>query len=203
MSAQISRLRQQYSELHTQFHGKATPSGATTQPNDPALAADFSAAQAKPTSSVRRQNPDSPVSKSVRFRDQASAADEDANRAALFPYRDDPDADLERGIDASELSNEQIHTYHREVIAEQDEQLDRLGQSIGRQRELTMAIGDELDSQILLLDEVDDGVDRQQSQLNGARRRLEHVGRKAKDNWSMTVIIVLIVILVLLIVIFK
>jgi syntaxin 8 len=88
-------------------------------------------------------------------------------------------------------------------MAQQDEQLDRLGHSIGRQRELTMAIGDELDSQILLLDDVEDGVDRHLTRLGGARKRLDNVARKARDNWSMTTIIVLIVILVLLIVIFK
>jgi syntaxin 8 len=101
------------------------------------------------------------------------------------------------------MDNQQIHAYHSRVISEQDEQLDRLGASIGRQRELSMQIGDELDGQVLLLDEVEEGVDRHAGQFRRARGRLERVSRKARDNWSLSIIVLLIVILVLLIVILK
>ena len=88
-------------------------------------------------------------------------------------------------------------------VQEQDDQLDRLGESIGRQRYLGMQISDELEGQIALLDEVDRGVDRHQSRLDGARKRLKGVSEKAKANWGMTTIIILIVVLVLLIVVLK
>lgn len=101
------------------------------------------------------------------------------------------------------MDNQQIHEYHSRVIRDQDEQLDRLGVSIGRQRELSMQIGDELDNHVMLLDEVEEGVDRHQDQFRRARGRLERIGRKARENWSMTLIVVLIIILVLLIVITK
>lgn len=89
------------------------------------------------------------------------------------------------------------------MIEQQDEQLDRLGESIGRQRELSIQIGDELEGHVMLLDEVDESVDRHQSQLDRAGKRLQRVGRRARENWSMTLIVVLIVILVLLIIITK
>lgn len=101
------------------------------------------------------------------------------------------------------MSNQQIHQYHQQVMQEQDDQLDTLSESIGRQRHLAMQVGDELEGQIALLDEVDRGVDRHQGRLDGAKRRLKSVGEKAKQNWGMTTIIVLIVILVLLIVLLK
>jgi len=66
-----------------------------------------------------------------------------------------------------------------------------------------MQIGDELDGQVALLDEVDGHVDRHVTRLDQAKRRLGGVSRKAKANWGMTTIIILIVILVLLIVILK
>lgn len=66
-----------------------------------------------------------------------------------------------------------------------------------------MQIGDELEGQIALLDEVDEGVDRHQTRLDGAKRRLKGVSKKAGENWGMTTIIILIVILVLLIVVLK
>lgn len=149
-------------------------------------------------------------SKAVRFSDNASddesspsptKASADANRAALFPYKDDPGEDAPP--DHSQLDNQQIHEYHSQVLAEQDAALDRLGESIGRQREISVRIGDELDEQMEMLDDVDEGVDRHQNQLDRAKKRLGGVARKAKDNWSLTTIIVLIIILVLLIVVLK
>lgn len=106
-------------------------------------------------------------------------------------------------MDQSHLDNQQIHAYHSEVLREQDAQLDQLSTSIGRQRELSMAIGDELDGQALLLDDVEEGVDRHAAQFVRARGRLERFSRKARENWSMWVILALIVILVLLIIITK
>lgn len=105
--------------------------------------------------------------------------------------------------DHEQLDNQQIHEYHKNVIQEQDEQLDRLGVSIGRQRELSIQIGDELDDHIQMLDDVEQHMDRHQTTLNGARRRLGKFMRKAKENTQLTVILILICVLVLLIVILK
>ena len=204
---QTAQLRQQYTDLLHQFSSIAathstTPSSTLARPNDTRLSSDFSHAQQNfaPTTPSR-------ASKSVRFSDDPSstysdtdaAAAADANRAALFPYRDDEACPP----DHKNLDNEQIHSYHSHVLAEQDDQLDRLGVSIGRQRELSIQIGDELDEQAQLLDDVDEGVERHQSQLNRARDRVGRLARKAKDNLSMTIILILIVILVLLIAILK
>jgi len=191
ISSQLPRLKAQLTDLTAQFSQPTTttPSSSTlTHPNDPSLQRDFSAAQSKP-----------PKSKSVRFTDAPS--DPDPNRAQLFPYRDDPDPDA--APDHSALDNQQIHTYHSQVLREQDEQLDVLGASIGRQRQLSEQIGEELEGQVLLLDDVEEGVDRHQAQFVRARGRLDRFSRKARDNWSLTVIVVLIIILLLLIVITK
>lgn len=220
---QATRLRSQYDDLTSQFRGFPTKSASSlvrSQPNDPALSADFARAKdtrpRNPTSSsfLKRANPDSPnPSKSVRFTDNPRAAsaaaaaggsedaEYDANRAALFPYRDEPE---EGGPpDQGQLGNEQIHEYHKNVLRDQDEQLDRLGDSIGRQRELSIQIGDELDDHVQMLDDVDHHVDRHQSTLDGARKRLGTIARKARDNSQLTIILILICVLVLLIIILK
>ena len=141
-----------------------------------------------------------PSPKSVRFSDAPLVQDEDPARNALFPYRDDPTSGPP---DQSHLDNQQIHAYHSQVLEEQDEALDRLGESISRQRELSIQIGDELDEHVQMLDEVDRNVDRHQTTLDKARKNLGKVARKAKDNMQMTVILILIIILVLLIIILK
>ncbi|KAE9380462.1 snare-domain-containing protein [Stipitochalara longipes BDJ] len=203
-------LRSQYNDLTSQFRGVPTESTSSTisHPNDPALSEDFARAAERPrvasSSSFLKKSlrgtPAAPSPKSVRFSDAPLVQDEDEARNALFPYRDDPTAGPP---DQSHLDNQQIHAYHSRVIAEQDEALDRLGESIGRQRELSIQIGDELDEHVQMLDEVDRHVDRHQSRLDKARKNLGTVARKAKDNMQMTIIIVLIIILVLLIIILK
>lgn len=200
----LAEIRSQYNDLFKQFHGEnsTTAEATLSQPNDPTLRKDFEHAQTRTSIEAARKGNNA---KNVRFRDNPSQESldpiEEANRAALFQerYRDEEEPPDPTG----NMDNQQIHEYHQQVMRDQDDQLDRLGESIGRQRYLGMQISDELEGQVALLDEVDRGVDRHQSRLDGARRRLNKVGEKAKANWGMTTIIVLIVILVLLIVILK
>lgn len=205
--SQASRLRQQFDDLTSQFRGFPTTSTSSlNQPNDPSLSADFTRAKdpqpRNPSSSsfLKRSAANSPnPSKSVRFTDSPPDRAEEANRAALFPYRDEPEAPN----DQSQLDNQQIHDYHKGVLQQQDEQLDRLGESIGRQRDLSIQIGDELDDHVQMLDDVEGHVDRHQTRLDGARRQLGNVARRAKDNKQLTIILILVVVLVLLIIILK
>lgn len=193
LSAQLTRLHTQYTDLSTQFHGPSHTliKSSITKPNDPSLAPDFAATTTRPSKSP----------KNVRFRDDPSApdAEEFANRSALFPstYTDNPEPSASEA--QADLNNQQIHTYHKQVLADQDAQLDTLGQSIGRQRVLGIQMGSELDEQNEMLMDVESGVDRHQNTLDGAMGRLKKVARKAKDNWSWVTIAILIIILVLLI----
>ncbi|KAJ5488764.1 hypothetical protein N7539_003654 [Penicillium diatomitis] len=203
---QLGPLHAQYRELSAQFNGSEgdlSTTHSTTQ----------ASAGGRPSSTspdLKQPVPQHPSSKSVRFMDNSAAAaavqdeiddEDDRNRQHLFrPYRDEPSPPT---IDQSNMSNEQIHLHHDRVMREQDDQLDRLGESIGRQHQLSIQIGDELDGHVALLDGLDGDVERHQTRLDGARRRLDRIRRKAGDNWSMMTIIGLIIILVILIVILK
>ena len=178
------------------------------QPNSLSLKPDFECARIPthrtPSSSVlKRSSPTTPnPSKSVRFTDNPHSLtypNTDPNGVALLPYRDEP----EGPTDQSGLDNQQIHEYHKNVMQEQDEQLDRLGESIGRQRDLSIQIGNELDDHVQMLDEVEEHVDRHQSAIDRARKSLGNVARKSRDNKQLTIILVLIIILILLIIILK
>lgn len=194
----LSKLRKQYRELYSQFHGAAPTSPDVQKPNNPALSDDFAAAQSLPARQQAARN------KSVRFRDNPDDNDPEAqaNRAALFAdqerYRDEPEAP-----DQTDLDNQQIHAYHKQVLQDQDAQLDTLGQSIGRQRMLGIQMGNELDEHNELLDDVERGVDRHSNTLTGAQKRLSHIARKSRDNWNWITITILIIVLVLLIIILK
>lgn len=138
----------------------------------------------------------------MRFTDSLvdKTKDHDHNRNALLPYRDSPSPSTDRQAD---LSNSQIHGEHTQVLRDQDNQLDRLGESIGRQQQLSIQIGDELEDQVALLDDVDGHVDRNQGRLDGARRNLNRFRHKAASRSGMMTIIGLIIVLVILIVILK
>ncbi len=204
---QAERLRTQFDDLTSQFRGFPSKSiSLISQPNDSALSPDFARAKdprpRNPSSSsfLKRPGNNSPnPSKSVRFTDAPPDAQGEANRAALFPYRDEPDGQP----DHNALDNQQIHEHHKNVLQEQDEQLDRLGNSIGRQRELSIQIGDELDEHVQMLDEVEVHMDRQLSKMGKARKSLGNIARKANNNKQITTIVVLIIVLVLLISILK
>ncbi|KAF5642589.1 syntaxin 8 [Fusarium sp. NRRL 52700] len=193
LTESITSLQKQLDDLTTQFQGQPNSQTAETltQPNSEELANDFE--HATSTSPASRKP------KTVRFSDTPSSPS-----AELFGrYRDDPSDSAGYRDEAQGMDNQQIHQYHAQILEQQDEQLDRLGESIGRQRELSMQIGDELDSHVAMLDEVEAVTDRHQSRLDRASRMLGKVARGASENKQMTTIVVLIIILVLLIAILK
>ncbi|KAJ5629366.1 hypothetical protein N7528_003023 [Penicillium herquei] len=189
---QLIPLHEQYRDLSSQFYGESAQASNSASPD------------------LKQPVPQHPPSKSVRFMDNSAAAaavqeeideEEDRNRQNLFrPYRDEPSPPRP---DQSDMSNEQIYLHHDQVMRDQDDQLDRLGESIGRQHQLSIQIGDELDGHVALLDGLDSDVERHQGRLDTARRRLDRFRRKAGEHWSMMTIIGLIIILVILIVILK
>ncbi|KAI1471974.1 uncharacterized protein F4812DRAFT_416237 [Daldinia caldariorum] len=226
-------LQKQYNDLTSQFHGFSSPftESTLTHPNDPSLNPDFEHATTSPrnstsnapqpttitttttsssSSSNLRPKGARTASKTVRFTDNPmspSATDPDLE-AQLFGgsrYQDNPgDGDGMGYRDAAAgMTNTQIHAYHQRILDQQDEQLDALGASIARQRELSMQIGDELDEHVAMLDDVDVAVDRHQGRLDRARRQVGKMSRAAGDSKQMIAIIILIIILVLLIAILK
>jgi syntaxin 8 len=97
--------------------------------------------------------------------------------------------------------NDELLQRQSQVMAQQDLSLDVLSESISRQRELSIQIGDELDVQNGLLDEVDGMVDRSTNRLDSAARRLKSFTTSARENSRLTLIFLLILILFLLLVI--
>ncbi|KAK4118695.1 hypothetical protein N657DRAFT_583184 [Parathielavia appendiculata] len=226
LSDTLASLRKQYTDLSSQFQGHASPSTTSTltHPNDPSLASDFAHAQsshAEPSSPPPPPPPQKdtpppvpPTKKAVRFSSPSTDLEsQQKQRRNLFPYRDDPDSSSDPDsagyadhIASAQLSNTQIHAYHQQILQDQDAQLDALGASIARQRELSMQIGDELDSQVLLLDESERAADRQMNALGRARRQVGRVARRTAgsgEGRQLGAIVVLIIVLVLLIAILK
>lgn len=132
--------------------------------------------------------------KSVRFTDSPLKSEHNFPQ----PYRDDPHIP-----DHSYLDNQKIHSYNSRVIAQQDESLDRLGESLKRQRELSIQIGSELDEQVEMLDSIDQHVERHETRLKKTIYHLERVVRRAKGNTQVGVLAALVILLLFLIILLR
>jgi len=188
------------------------------------LEADYTSSY--PSTAINKPLPPQPSIKSVRFQDDPFTSNPQEYTQSLKSreYTDDPENDQERGklfststiqrytdneddvgLQSShgQLSNLQIHAAHKDILKRQDEHLDLLAGSVSRQKDLSIQIGGELEVQNGMLDEVDGVVNRQDERLKRAKKRLEGVARKAKDNWSWVTITCLVLILLLLIIVVK
>ncbi|OAA57961.1 snare complex subunit [Niveomyces insectorum RCEF 264] len=198
-------LQKKYADLTAQFHGLA-PTAVASSPSP--LSSSSSSAPAAGAAATK-------PAKAVRFQDKPlprpggnSRLDPDleAQRAGLFnrPYTDEPDDEATASSARyGDHDNVQLHQLHARIMADQDTQLDALGESIGRQRELSMQIGEELDGHVVLLEEADRLTEQHQTRLDRARRQVGKVARSAGECKQMVTIVVLIVILVLLIAVLK
>jgi len=102
-----------------------------------------------------------------------------------------------------DFDNAVVIQLQQRMIQNQDEDLDRLSDAIGRQQELGLMIGEELNYQVELLTETEGIVDRTEGRLNRAKRNLTKVSKKAKEKGSFWIIALLISVLVLIIIIFS
>ncbi|TQS38345.1 hypothetical protein Golomagni_01151 [Golovinomyces magnicellulatus] len=201
LQAQHDDLMKQY-QCESQKIGK---SSIATHPNDTGdliSSGDFTEDTIQPKvimpstlkTSFRGSPPSQNTAKSVRF----SESSQETDQRDYFPYRDNPSP-----VDHSHLDNQQVYSYHSQVIQRQDEALDRLGRSIGRQRELSIQIGDELNEHAEMLDDIDRYVDRHQTRLKRTMKGLEKAAKHARDNKQFKVIASLIAILIALIIILR
>ncbi|KAI8981737.1 hypothetical protein BDF20DRAFT_817315 [Mycotypha africana] len=88
-------------------------------------------------------------------------------------------------------------------MEDQDHDLDQLSDAIRRQRELGLMIGDELETHAQLIDETEEMVDQTDERLRRARKKLDYVGRRVKNNKSVCIVIALIIIFFVLVALFR
>ncbi|KAG0246124.1 hypothetical protein BGX31_004313 [Mortierella sp. GBA43] len=106
----------------------------------------------------------------------------------------------ENEVEVDHLDSTQMLQLQQRIMDDQDQNLDRLSQSLGRQREIGLVITDELDTQIDMLDDTEHLVDRTAHHLGTARRQLNRIAEKTKGckgcgPWG--IILILVVVLVL------
>ncbi|KAJ3190334.1 hypothetical protein HDU85_000630 [Gaertneriomyces sp. JEL0708] len=121
-----------------------------------------------------------PGSKRVRFEHPPSSSSEDT--------QDDVDAHGHLRL-------------QQRLMDQQDDHLDALSETLSRQKQIGLMIGDELDLHVDLLDETEERVDGVRARLSRAGRRLEDVVRReGGSSKGNTIICILVLILILVIV---
>ncbi|ANZ73196.1 BA75_01293T0 [Komagataella pastoris] len=135
-------------------------------------------------------------SKSVRFKD--NLIEPGVQEIAVAPYYDDaPDT---KGSAINTLNNQSIFIDNQQELLRQDDVLDRLSHSVGKQREIGLTIGGEVDDQVVMLDDLEAQIDHNENTLNRARGRITKFSQMSSENGRLMSIFGLLILLILLIV---
>lgn len=156
------------------------------------------------------EEPEPAGKKSVRFKDYDGNDDLDdteqlrnqlmGTSANFRPYRDEPEDDR-NSLLSVDTSNQEMFAQHQQQLIEQDQSLDQLHGQIRVQHSMGVTINDELDEHLILLNDLERGVDNSSTRLGRASNNIRDFRRKVRENGSLATIIVLTVILILLLVV--
>ncbi|KAF9954249.1 hypothetical protein BGZ65_004168, partial [Modicella reniformis] len=105
----------------------------------------------------------------------------------------------EHEVEVDNLNSTQMLQLQQRIVDDQDQNLDRLSESLGRQREIGLMLGDELDTQIDILEDTEHLVDRADRHLGIARKQLTKIAERTKGCGSWLIILALVVVLVIVI----
>lgn len=89
----------------------------------------------------------------------------------------------------------------RAQLVQQDQHLDVLSASVSRTKDLATSISEELDAQAGLIDELDTKVERTNTRMNSATRRVQQVMTSVKRDRGTQMVLCLVVLIVILIII--
>lgn len=136
------------------------------------------------------------ANKSVRFSDKIDETSPAPEIQQFKPYRDD-----ETVASFESQTNPEMFAQHQQQIMDQDEDLSTLHDSVRRQHSMGLHINEEIDDHLIMLNDLELGVERSQFMLNTATRRLKSFRQKCRENGSLVTIVILTVILILLLVV--
>eukprot|EP01136_Pigoraptor_vietnamica_P034342 Opistho-1_new@98192 len=88
----------------------------------------------------------------------------------------------------------------QQIIQQQDHELEQISNTLGRVKDISLKIGDELDAQDQLIDDLDQHVDNTSSRLQQLIQKVEKVSRATSDGKQMCCIVVLLIVLIVIIV---
>jgi len=111
---------------------------------------------------------------------------------------DEEDDELEevttRGVPVGQIKAQQY-----QALEDQDRGLEELSRVIGRQKTLARAIGDEVEYQNELIDDITTHVDRTRDRIHGETQRVRTIDRKDSTCAYWTVILILLAVIIIIV----
>lgn len=101
------------------------------------------------------------------------------------------------------LSNKQLYLDNENELQTQDQLIGSLHSSVSRQHSMGLTINEELDHHMILLNDLETGIDSQHRKINRARNNLNHFTDELKKRGDWMTIIVLTIILLFLLIVVK
>ncbi|ESO98633.1 hypothetical protein LOTGIDRAFT_205331 [Lottia gigantea] len=97
------------------------------------------------------------------------------------------------------VTNSGLQAQQQSVIQEQDRGLDALSSVIARQKQMALDIGDEVDQQNILIDDITDHVDRTGERLIKETRHVNIVDKKSNTCCYWVIIVVLFITMIVIV----
>ncbi|KAE8782484.1 Syntaxin-51 [Hordeum vulgare] len=91
------------------------------------------------------------------------------------------------------MENQEIVQLQRNIMKEQDECLDRLEESIVSTKHIALAINEELDLHVRLIDDLDEMVEDTSNQLQRVQKKLKSLNTRMRKSGSCTGILVSVI----------
>ena len=130
--------------------------------------------------------------------------------ASLSPAQANRTSLMEGGIAPVEtsrtqaLDNSGLVNLQRQIMKEQDQDLESLEHTVLSTKHIALAVNEELDLHTRLLDDMGESADVTNNKLLAAQRRLGFLNKNLGQGWSLlTMIILMVVVVVLVLVLFK
>ncbi|KAG7892725.1 hypothetical protein KL936_000899 [Ogataea polymorpha] len=167
---------------------------------------------------VNKPRPKIKKSKSVRFKENLIDPSESQKRAqakSSLTKNDEPSRDVlfetnnvykdDNGstIDSMRMSNKQIFMENQQEILNQDEIINSLSQSVNRQHEMSLQIGDEVGNHMVLLDDLESGISRANAKIIRGRTNIDRFRQRLREHGDWFTIFVLVIIMFILLVVLK
>lgn len=113
------------------------------------------------------------------------------------PWNSSGGATVGNGFLNDDLGTDQIRIHQSRMIEEQDRGLEALSQVIGRQKQIALVIGNEVEEQNAIIDDIVDHTDLTNQRLIRETAHIKFIDKKSRTCCMYIVIVVLLVAIVL------
>lgn len=115
-------------------------------------------------------------------------------------YHDEPIVDDDNSMS---MSDRDVFIANQQQMLEQNRSLDHLSDSVQRQHEMSLQINDEVNDHMVLLDDLENGIDRTSARLMRGTRNIKKFREALRERGDWCTILILVIVLLFLLIVLK